>query len=853
MEDVAPASELERRKQLKLLLRRDLAIEAHKYEGRTYYVIKDPVNLRYYRLKDYEHYLLQFLDGKRTLEDAQKAYEAHYRPDRLKLEDLEAFAQELLTNGLAQNDSPRAGKQLFDRGKKRRRGELLQTVTNILYIKVPLFDPDRLLKNMVRYTGWIFTPWFLLLSVAFMVSAGLLVATNFETFLGKLPDYHEFFSFKTVIYLWAALGVVKVIHEFGHGLSCKKFGGEVHEMGFLFLCFSPAMYCNVTDAWVLPSKWRRIVISSAGIYVELIIAAGATWVWWYSSSQPFVHNLSLSLMVVCSVSTFFFNMNPLMRYDGYYVLMDLLEIPNLRQRSNRFLANLALDWCLGVEVQPEQYMALWRRVLFVVYAIASYIYKWVITFTILYFMTHFLKPYGLEVIGRLLAVAALASMLGWPAYRLGKNIYKRGRLPDMKRWRVATTAAAALAVVLFLCLAPLPINRVGGRGLVQPHPDATAKLFIRYAGTLVKLNVHTGQHVVAGEELAVFRNDDVDRRLDEAETELRQHAKRIDSLAALKTASADDPRERDEHNIEISKEEAQRAAAAATVQALKRIREDDLVLRAPRDGVVGEAPQKEAVGRYYEKNPDQAFLTIDEPRRFRVCLPVSTHDFNRLREDLERQSPAAAETRRELGKHVTAHFDHTPLKKACAELAPGLHVEVDEAAGASPDQPVTFRADDQRLSTALDRLLEPLGLGYVVRSEPGQPHDGWLTVRPGHERGYPDGPRQTADLGVVIYIHGRDDHVFKGRVAPLPESEAKEVPFPLTSRAGGPVAVKAKPSGAGTLVPQAQQYLVYIDILDPDDALTDGNMAEVKINCQPETCVHWAWRMLNNTFDLRLL
>ena len=124
----------------------------------------------------------------------------------------------------------------------------------------------------------------------------------------------------------------------------------------------------------------------AGIYVELVIAAIATFVWWNTPTQPFINNLALSLMVVCSVSTVVFNANPLMRYDGYYVLADWLEIPNLRERSNRFLSNLVLEHCLGIEVQPEPYMDLWRRILFVVYAIVSYIYKWVVTFGILWFL-----------------------------------------------------------------------------------------------------------------------------------------------------------------------------------------------------------------------------------------------------------------------------------------------------------------------------------------------------------------------------------------------------------------------------------------------------------------------------------
>src|SRR5947209_8298186 len=249
MPAVAPpeVADVERRKKVRIRLRRDLIIAPQKYEGRTYYVVKDPVSLRYYRFKEQEHFLINLMDGEATL------------------------------------------------------------------------DLDRVLVRMLRYLSWVFTSWFMVVSVGVMLSAIMLVSTHFETFYEKLPSYHEFFSFSTVGYLWLALGVVKVIHEFGHGLSCKAFGGEVHEMGLLFLVFSPCMYCNVSDSWTLPNKWKRIIISAAGIYVELIIAAIATWVWWNTPTKPFINHLSLSLMVVCSVSTVVFNANPLMRYDGYYV------------------------------------------------------------------------------------------------------------------------------------------------------------------------------------------------------------------------------------------------------------------------------------------------------------------------------------------------------------------------------------------------------------------------------------------------------------------------------------------------------------------------------------------------------
>src|SRR5215204_6817918 len=185
----AGAADLERRKSLKIRLRPDLNVEAQQYEGRTFFVVKDPVGLRYYRLKDNEHFLLQFLDGKHTLEEAQKAYEREYRPERLRLEDLEGFAQQLLTAGLAISESPKAGKQLYERRGKRVRREWMQTFTNILYIKIPVFDPEYILNKMLAWCGFIFSMWFFLLSVSLMVAAALLVLTHFDTFQNKLPAY----------------------------------------------------------------------------------------------------------------------------------------------------------------------------------------------------------------------------------------------------------------------------------------------------------------------------------------------------------------------------------------------------------------------------------------------------------------------------------------------------------------------------------------------------------------------------------------------------------------------------------------------------------------------------------------
>jgi putative peptide zinc metalloprotease protein len=578
-----------------------------------------------------------------------------------------------------------------------------------------------------------------------MLAAVLLVLTHFETFYDRLPSYHEFFYIHRVFMLWVSIGVVKVIHEFGHGLSCKAFGGECHEMGLLFLCLSPALYCNVSDAWTLPNKWHRILISFAGIYVELIIAAIATFVWWNSPSHPFINQLSLSLMVVCSISTFVFNANPLMRYDGYYVLFDWLEIPNLRDRSNRYLKNLVLEHCLGVEVQPERYMELWRRILFVTYAVVSYIYRWVITFSILWFFTRFLEPYKLKSLGILLAIAAAASMVGWPIYRLGQNLHKRGRLPDMQRHRVAWTVSILLVLLLAFLFLPLPISRVRQLAVVELQPDDIEHVILEVPGVLQELNVRDGQHVEQGEVLARFTNADLETKVEEARGEHDIRAVRVRSLREEADQTTDAGKRRElETSVAIA--QGERAVFAQQVVQYEKML-DYLIIRAPRSGTVMGAPRKDEVGKQWEKDQTTPFCSIGNLQYLRAIMPVPPSDYNLLKEDLE----------------------HDP------------------------------------------------------------------------------------DLDVTVRIHGRDSHTWKGKiVVPLPQSEATTVPYALTTKGGGPLAVKPSMQ-PNTYVPQSQQYLVPINIVDPDAAICPGNLAQVKVHCRWHSAGWWVWRTINSTFDLGLI
>ena len=239
---------------------------------------------------------------------------------------------------------------------------------------------------------------------------------------------------------------MKIIHEFGHGLTAKHFGGEVHEMGILFLVLTPALYCDVTDSWLLPNKWKRIWISAAGIYVECFLASIATFVWWYST-PGLLNSLAMATMFICSVNTILFNANPLLRYDGYYVMADWLEIPNLRIKSTQFFGYLIQEKVLGLEIPVQSYLPRSRRILFVTYAMASYVYRWFVTFAILWFLSQVLKPYKLESVSYLLAAGALVPLVGMPFYQIVKFLRTPGRLRKVKKARAAAFGVAAIALV----------------------------------------------------------------------------------------------------------------------------------------------------------------------------------------------------------------------------------------------------------------------------------------------------------------------------------------------------------------------------------------------------------------------
>lgn len=595
---------------VRLRIRSDLTARRHLYQGQVYWVIKEPVGLNYYRFPEDSWFVLQQLDGLRSLEDIEAAYNEQFAPRKLTIDKLQSFIGSLHRAGLVQTASSGQGPELLKRRKKARRQKLFSAWGNVLAMRFRGIDPERMLNALIPWTGWLFARTTVVLVLLAAATALLSIFVNWDLFLTRLPSFDSFFDPVSWVFLALVLAFTKVLHEFGHGLACKRFGGECHEMGFMLLVLTPCLYCNVSDSWTLPNKWQRAAIGAAGMYVELILATIATFVWW--NTQPgMLNQLALQMMTICSVSTVLFNGNPLLRFDGYYILSDIMEIPNLQQKSSAALTDLLKKHVLGIENTQTRMMPTRNIPMFALYAIASICYRWFIVIVILTFLNRVFEPYGLQVIGQMIAVMAIGTMIGMPAWKLYKFFKNPGMRYQIKMQRALLAGGGLLAGILIILTIPFPYYvhcdfTVRSRDSVNVYVQTPGEIRDVLVGPLDQ--VQAGQSLVTLQNLAVQDQLAAIRgRIDEKEAEIR--VLRAQSLAG---------------DLSV---DAGLSAARAEVESLRdleqktQLRVDQLVLRATREGTVLpviDTARSPAVG----SSPLDLPLAVFEPENAHAWLPL---------------------------------------------------------------------------------------------------------------------------------------------------------------------------------------------------------------------------------------
>ena len=567
---------------LRLHCRPDLTFQHQSYQGRDYWVIKDPISLKYYRFEEEEHALLQMLDGLSSPDQIKRRFDFRFAPQKITMQELYQFIGMLYRSSLLVSDSPGQGVELQRRGEKNRKAEFRQSLTNILSIRYKGFDPDKMLGAMNKWIGWFFT-WPAFLCVLLLgISALALIITQFETFQNKLPSFNDFFAAKNWIWLAIVMALTKVLHEFGHGLACKKFGGECHEMGVMLLVLTPCLYVNVSDSWLLNSKWKRAFIAAAGMYVELVLASIAVFVWWFSS-PGIVNQLALNLIFVSSVSTILFNANPLLRYDGYYILSDLLEIPNLRSKATTILQRTFGELLLGIEAKADPFLPAKRQWLFGLYSIAAASYRWLITFSIFWFVYQVLEPYGFKIIGQMIALSAIYGLLGMPLVKLYKFFSIPGRFGTVKPIRATISAVVFALLLAAILLIPIP-HYVYCSFFVQGKDSHN--VYVDVPGTLEEIFIEPNRLVEEGSPILRLRSQHLQVQLAGMKSNLDSAKVR---LANVENASGRDKR------MAQGVEAAQVAYQASNSVFQKRQLDlDRLLVRAPASGFFLAAPKIDA-------------------------------------------------------------------------------------------------------------------------------------------------------------------------------------------------------------------------------------------------------------------
>ncbi len=565
-------------RQLPLRLRADLQARRHKYLGLTHWILKDPVGMKYFRFQEEEYALLKMLDGKKSLEVIQQEFEKRFAPRRLRLGTLQQFVSRLHAAGLILMDRPGQGKQLKEMGDQATAKQRRAARANIFAIRFPGYDPDRLLEFLYRYTAWFFSPLSVAGVLLVALSALASIVINFETFSARLPSASLFYGPSNMHWLILSMIFCKILHELGHGLTCKHFGGECHQMGFMLLFFAPAMYCDVSDSWLLPQKWRRMAIGAGGMYVEIFIAGLATCVWWLSE-PGLLNSICLSLMLLTSVSTILVNANPLLRFDGYFILSDYMEIPNLAQKSRDLLRHFLVKWCLGIELPLGRQMSAPGQVWLLVYAIASAIYRWFVIFAALWFLHTALEAYDLEVLGRIAAFIGLNALLVFPLWQTVKLLYVPGRISQMKTRRALISSALVATAALFVFAVPMP-RSVQCPAIIAVREAET--VYARVPGKLATVAVAYGESVAAGSELATLANDDLEFAIAELTGQVEELEAQVQGLNKERLVYQESGR-----RIDSVKE----TLAMVKQQLAERIKDRDLLVRkSTRDGIVLHAP-----------------------------------------------------------------------------------------------------------------------------------------------------------------------------------------------------------------------------------------------------------------------
>lgn len=615
-------------------------IVRQRFRGRAWYVLQDAGSARIHRFTPAAYALIDRMDGQRSLQELWSQL-AETLGDHAPTQDevIQLLHQLHAADVLAADALPDV-REAIERKRRQRRTQWLRQFGNPMALRIPLWDPQRFLDASWPWVRWLFGPVGLLLWVGVVGAALVQAAQHWSELNENLAD--RVLALENLAWLWLSYPFIKACHELGHAWALKRGGGEVHEMGLMFLVFSPVPYVDATAAAAFRGKWSRIGVSAAGILVELFLAAIALFVW-LAAEPGAVRAIAFNVMLIGGVSTVLFNANPLLRFDGYFMLVDLIEIPNLAQRSNQYLAWLCKRHLFGTEHLVSPGHTPGERAWMLAYAPVAWCYRLGVMLGIALFIA---SEYFF--IGVIMASWSVVQMLVLPLAKGAFYVLRNGEIDRHRRRAVTTTAAATLALAVWAGLVPMPYwTTVEGVVWVPANAEVRAAT----GGFVQRLLVAPGSAVTAGEPLLALD----DREL---ETELATRQARVEQLRVQLGGETFS----DRLKAELTRQEL-RAEEAALARVAHRV--DGLVALAGRGGqwVVPSAADQD--GRFYPQGALLGYVVSGALDTVRVV--VAQEDVDLVRQDTRAIGVKLADRplqtfRARLAREVPGGSDRLPTK-----------------------------------------------------------------------------------------------------------------------------------------------------------------------------------------------
>jgi len=576
-------------------LRSHVEIHRQRFRGDTWFIVQDLHSGKYFRLSPAANLIASLMDGRRSLQKLWEAACEQFEDEPPTRSEVIRLVSQLHQADLVAADMPPDMAEMGRRHHDQTHKSLMGRIRNPLALRFPLFDPD----NFLTATTWIVRPFFTTFGFILwfaLVAAGVTLAVlNWGHLTGDLTD--RILSAQNIILIALAFPIVKAIHELGHAYATKVWGGEVHEIGLMFLVFIPVPYVDASSSAAFPEKTRRAVVGGAGIMVDQALAA-ISMIVWVNVEPGLVRAFAFNVMLIGGVSTLLFNGNPLLRFDGYFVLADVLEIPNLGQRSSKYFWYLVQRYFLGDRDAQNPVTAKGEKAWFLFYSVAAFFYRMSVSIAISLFVAQ-----KFFFVGTALAIWAISNVLVFPIFKGIIYLFTSNSLRGRRLRALSVSAVLVAATFGVLFAVPVP-HRSLAEGVVWLDDGEILRAKTR---GFIQTAPYEFGIVPAGETVVQMADADLDSEIRLASARLSEIQLRLDSVAGSDAVQANLLREQVRHlqgRLDLFEE-----------------RYSALTLTAERPGRLMIPNAADLPGRHIQKGAVVGYLMADDALNLRVAVP----------------------------------------------------------------------------------------------------------------------------------------------------------------------------------------------------------------------------------------